>query len=84
MGFARLRRRAPGFSRALVILHVLRPWSMSEVFLLGAMVAIVKLGGFIPIATGPGVWALALLTLCLAILGRFDPRSWWSLERPPP
>ncbi len=80
MVFARYRRRAPGFSRVLVVLHVLRPWSMSEVFLLGSMVAIVKLGGFIPIATGPGIWALALLTLMLALLGRFDPRSWWALE----
>jgi paraquat-inducible protein A len=81
MGFARIGRRSPGFARVLVILHVLRPWSMSEVFLLGAMVAIVKLGGFIPIEPGPGVWALALLTLLLAVLGRFDPRSWWALEQ---
>ncbi len=80
LGFARFRRRAPGFSTVLVVLHVLRPWSMSEVFLLGSMVAIVKLGGFIPIATGPGIWALATLTLLLAVLGRFDPQSWWALE----
>jgi paraquat-inducible protein A len=81
MGFARVRRRAPGFGRVLAILHHLRPWSMSEVFLLGALVAIVKLGSFIPIAPGPGVWALALLTVLLAVLGHFDPRSWWALER---
>ena len=81
MSFARVRRRAPGFGRVLAVLHHLRPWSMSEVFLLGALVAIVKLGSFIPIATGPGVWALALLTLLLAVLGRFDPRSWWALDQ---
>ena len=79
MSFARMSRRAPGFSEALVVLHVLRPWSMSEVFLLGALVAIVKLSNFLPISVGPGVWALALLTGLLAVLSRFDPESWWQL-----
>jgi paraquat-inducible protein A len=81
MGFARAGSRAPGFVPVLRLLHVLRPWSMSEVFLLGSLVAIVKLGSFIPIATGPGTWALAILTILLAILGHFDPRWWWSLEQ---
>ncbi len=80
MSFARFNRRAPGFSRVLVVLHLSRPWSMSEVFLLGALVAIVKLSNFLPISTGPGVWALAALTVLLAALGRFDPASWWALE----
>ena len=80
MSFAKRGRRAPAFSRILVVLHTLRPWSMSEVFLLGALVAIVKLSNFLPISTGPGVWALAVLTLLLAVLGRFDPRSWWQLD----
>ena len=79
MSFAKAGRRAPAFSRILVALHRLRPWSMSEVFLLGALVAIVKLSNFLPISTGPGVWALTMLTLLLALLGRFDPRSWWEL-----
>ncbi len=81
MSFARLNRRAPGFARILAVLHRLRPWSMSEVFLLGALVAIVKLSNFLPISAGPGVWALAALTVLLAVLGRFDPASWWALDR---
>ena len=80
MGFARARRRVPGFARLLVLLHVLRPWSMSEVFLLGALVAIVKLSNFLPITIGHGIWALALLTGLIAALGRFDPGSWWRLQ----
>jgi paraquat-inducible protein A len=80
LGFARLRRRAPGFARVLALLHELRPWSMTEVFLLGSLVAIVKLSNFLPISTGPGVWALAALTILLAVLGRVDPSSWWALE----
>jgi paraquat-inducible protein A len=81
MSFARFHRRAPGFAPVLSFLHVLRPWSMSEVFLLGSLVAIVKLGNFVPLTTGPGVWALVLLTVLLAVLGRFDPRWWWELEQ---
>lgn len=80
LSFARLQRRAPGFAHVLALLHALRPWSMTEVFLLGSLVAIVKLSSFLPISTGPGVWALGALTILLAVLGRFDPSSWWALE----
>jgi paraquat-inducible protein A len=80
LSFARLRRRAPGFAHVLALLHELRPWSMTEVFLLGSLVAIVKLSNFLPISTGPGVWALGILTVLLAVLGRFDPAAWWALE----
>ena len=79
MMFARRHRRAPGFAVTLTLLHHLRPWSMSEVFLLGVLVAIVKLSHFLPIQIGSGVWALALLTVLLAVLGRLDPAAWWSL-----
>jgi paraquat-inducible protein A len=78
--FARFQRRAPGFAHILALLHTLRPWSMTEVFLLGSLVAIVKLSNFVPISTGPGVWALGALTILLAVLGRFEPSSWWALE----
>jgi paraquat-inducible protein A len=53
---------------------------MSEVFLLGALVAIVKLSNFLPVSIGPGIWALATLTAFIAVLSRFDPESWWRLQ----
>jgi paraquat-inducible protein A len=71
--------RPPGFRPAMVLLHWLRPWSMTEIFLLGALVAIVKLGSWVPITAGVGIWALAALTAILAVLGRCDPTSWWVL-----
>src|ERR1700739_78158 len=40
LAFARFGRRAPGLRGVLVALHRTRPWSMTEVFLLGALVAI--------------------------------------------
>ena len=77
--FARFGRRAPGFHGLLVTLHRSRPWSMTEVFLLGALVAIVKLSSWVHVAPGIGIWALAILTILLAILNVVEPRFWWTL-----
>jgi paraquat-inducible protein A len=77
--FARLGVRPPGFGRVMRVLHRVRPWSMTEVFLLGALVAIVKLANWVPITAGVGIWAMAALTMVLALLGRCDPASWWSI-----
>jgi paraquat-inducible protein A len=77
--FAHLRRRPPAFGAVMKLLHRLRPWSMTEVFLLGSLVAIVKLANWVPIRAGAGIWAIAALTMVLALLGRCDPASWWSI-----
>ena len=77
--FAHFGERPPGFRLVMRLLHRMRPWSMTEVFLLGALVAIVKLANWVPIAAGPGIWAIAALTVVLALLGRCDPASWWSI-----
>jgi paraquat-inducible protein A len=77
--FARLGRRPPGFAPIMRLLHRMRPWSMTEVFLLGALVVIVKLANWIPVTAGVGIWAIAALTMVLALLGRCDPASWWSI-----
>jgi paraquat-inducible protein A len=78
--FARLGRRAPGSRGALVTLHRLRPWGMTEVFLLGALVAIVKLSSWVHVIPGVGIWALASLTILLTILSVIEPRLWWTLS----
>jgi len=77
--FARVGQRPPGFVPVMKLLHRMRPWSMTEVFLLGVLVAIVKLAKWVPIAAGPGIWAIAALTAVLAVLGRCDAASWWSI-----
>jgi paraquat-inducible protein A len=78
--FARTGQRPPGFGPIMRLLHRVRPWSMTEVFLLGALVAIVKLANWVPITAGAGIWAIAALTIVLALLGRCDPESWWSIS----
>lgn len=78
LAFARVGRRAPGLRGVLVALHRSRPWSMTEVFLLGALVAIVKLSSWVHVTPGIGIWALASLTILLTILSMVDPRFWWN------
>lgn len=78
LSFASAARRAPACRIALVLLHWLRPWSMTEVFLLGALVAIVKLSTWVHVVPGEGIMALAGLTILLAILGRYESRAWWN------
>ena len=79
--FAHRGRRAPGLRAALVVLHRLRPWSMTEVFLLGALVAVAKLSSWVPVSVGVGLWSLAGLTVILALLNLQEAHSWWSLDR---
>ena len=79
LSFASAGRRAPGSPSALLLLHALRPWGMTEVFLLGVVIAIVKLSSWVHVAPGIGVWALSALTLVLTGLSLVDPRSWWAL-----
>jgi len=79
LGFARLGRCAPGARTVLRALHGVRPWSMTEVFLLGALVAIIKLSSWVPVHPGIGIWALTSLTLLLTILSMIEPRFWWNL-----
>lgn len=77
--FASLARRAPAYKYALMLLHRLRPWSMTEVFLLGSLVVIVKLSSWVHVEAGEGIWALGGLAILLAILSRYDSRDWWDL-----
>jgi paraquat-inducible protein A len=76
--FARAGRRAPGFVRLMVILHYLGPWTMSEVFVLGALVAIVKAHTYFDVMPDPGMYAYAALTLLITIFAGVDLRQLWD------
>ncbi|GAB2559515.1 paraquat-inducible protein A [Rhodanobacter koreensis] len=77
--FARRGRRAPGFVRLMVALHYLGPWTMSEVFVLGALVAIVKAHNYFDVVADPGIYAYAALTLLITIFAGVDLRQLWEL-----
>ena len=76
--FARVGRRAPGFGVAMRVLHWIRPWSMTEVFLLGVLVAIVKLSGMLNVIAGPGTYATVVLTVLITVLAKRDVRTLWG------
>ena len=80
LAFTLAQRRAPGFSWLLPLLQVLRPWAMVEVFFLGTLVVIAKVGGWVSILLGPGLWSLAAFSALLATVHRFDSASLWAQQ----
>lgn len=76
---ARAGRRAPGFAPAMRMLAALRPWSMVEVGLLGILVAVIKLAGFVEVAAGAGVWAMAGLMVLLTLIANGDMHWLWEM-----
>jgi paraquat-inducible protein A len=75
--FARQGRRAPGFVPMMVGLHYLNPWTMSEVFVLGALVAIVKAHAYFDVTPEPGIYAYAALTVLITVFAGIDLRRLW-------
>jgi paraquat-inducible protein A len=71
-------RRAPGQILVLRVLTRVRPWSFMEVFMLGALVALVRLSNFAHITPGIALWSCALLMICLSALGSLtSPHQLW-------
>ena len=76
---ARRRQRALGFRGAMVMLHYLRPWTMSEVFVLAALVSIVKVHVYFDVTPNAGIYAYAALMLLITLLSGVDLRRLWEL-----
>jgi len=71
--------RPRGFGDAMRLLRFARDWSMTEVFMLSALVAYVKLDGIAGLTVIPdiGLWAFAALTFLITLVVSFDhPRLW--------
>ena len=72
-------KRKPRYvAPALRLLQWLYPWSMMEVFMLGILVAVVKLSAMATIVPGIAIWSFALLILALAATNSvLDLRQVW-------
>ncbi|WP_242206243.1 MULTISPECIES: paraquat-inducible protein A [unclassified Pseudomonas] len=79
LSFALSSQRAPGFKVCMRWLETLRPWSMLEVCLLGAMVAVFKLAGLLDVLPGIGLFALAALSLMMIRIAGRDIRDLWDI-----
>lgn len=71
-------RRPPGFARVFRTLQAAHPWAMVEVFILGILVALVKLSHLAEVLPGPAMLCFAALMLLLtAISAIIEPRDIW-------
>ena len=74
----RLGRTPPGLARTFKVFVWLLPWAMTEVYLLGLIVAYVKLSDLASLVVGVSVYAFAALILTMTwAKGRLDPRVVW-------
>jgi len=65
--------------RLMRMMTLVQPWSMSEVMLLGVLVALVKLAQLATVVPGVGAFALGGLIVVLAIIAStFDPHTVWT------
>lgn len=74
----------PRFARAAMrFLHGIEEWNMTEVFVLGALVALVKLDDYAEVRYGIALWSLgSVMVLLLAIGAVFNAQETWErLER---
>jgi len=75
------KRRPAWFAPLLRLLLRVRPWGMVEVFMLGVLVALVKLSHMARILPGPALGGLAALTILLALTLSYDLRTLWDDRR---
>ena len=81
----KFRQMPPGTALILRVLKSIKPWGMVEIFMLGVLVALVKLSRDFIIIPGVALWSFGGLTLMLAaVASSFNARDLWvSLEREP-
>lgn len=78
LAFGRQGKRAPGFVPLMVVLHYIAPWTMSEVFVLGVLVSIVKAHMYFDVTPDVGVFAYAALALLITVFSGIDLRQLWD------
>ncbi len=79
----RLALPLPFVRPVLIGISRLQPWGMMDVFMLGVLVALVKLAGMADVVLGAGLYAFtALIFFFAAAMARLEPHLLWErLER---
>jgi paraquat-inducible protein A len=74
----RRERRAPGQNTVFRLLAQVRAWIFVEVFMLGTLVALVRLSTYARVFPGVALWSCGLLMFTLAaLIGRTTPGQFW-------
>ena len=72
-------RRLPGAIPLCRWVFRARRWDMTEVFLLGVLVSLLKLGNLATLTLGTSFWAFVALIICLtAAMTSLHPRELWE------
>lgn len=68
--------------RLFRLLRMVQPWAMAEIFLIGVVVSLVKVGKLADVSTGPAFWAMCglVLTVTFAQASRCDITTWSRLR----
>lgn len=75
----RFGQRLPGIELVYRGIVTLSPWSMMEIYMLGAIVALVKLATMASIELGLSFWAFALLNMLSALAAQMvDTHTLWD------
>lgn len=75
----RLALPLPFVRPVLIGISRLQPWGMLDVFMLGVLVALVKLAGMADVVLGPGLYAFtALIFFFAATMARLEPHLLWE------
>lgn len=79
----RLAWQSPWAIQIFRWLSELKPWGMLEVFMLGLLVAVVKLGDIAVLVVGPAFWSFIFLVLTMAATTAYIDRfTLWQLLKP--
>jgi len=71
-----------GLAPILRVLHSVRPWSMTQVFLLGVLVALVKLVHLAHVVPGIALWSFGgLILLLTGAMASFNTHELWNMVR---
>jgi paraquat-inducible protein A len=71
--------RAPWLVSAGRFLFTLNPWSMVEVFVIGVLVSLVKIGAMATVILGISFWAYVAFSICfIATLTNLDRMELWE------
>jgi paraquat-inducible protein A len=75
----KLNRTPPHAAIIYRAMNLASAWSMAEVFMLGILVALVKLSHIAAVVPGIALWSFGgLMLLLAAAAGAFDTRAFWS------
>jgi paraquat-inducible protein A len=76
-----LGRRLRSQTRLYKVIDIIGPWAMLDVFLLGILVALVKLNDLATVLPGPGLAPFAaMVVLTMFASAAFDPKLIWSRD----